>query len=313
VGDWSAKQREAVHRQAQALADTHSPIDARIFGHARFNPDGGPDGDMEPCLVYLVGDGVAVSDVRETMLVRLREEIGEALVPWQHEPYVPHITAAYGRDLAVGLFTTGPVRFDRLRVALGDDVTDYTLGGDVAREDDAEAVDAWFEEKAMSPDPRAAKLRNYWAHGAGRKKWNKWRELRRHLAKYVKNPNILDGLTTNIYRLAKGRMPPRAKKSAEGFLSDVEIKAALALADPDADVDLDLLDEMLEDDSDDEGSDEDDADALYEQALVDDVDWEINAEGALEREDEDDDETSAGPYTPVGMGPSLFELYGDSE
>lgn len=320
VGDWSDRQRDAVHTVAHAFADVHSPIEARIFGHAKFNPDGGVDGDMEPCLVYLVGDAWEVADGRATVLARLREEIGEALVPRQHEPFVPHITAAYGRNLEYGLFTTGPVTFDRVRVALGDDVTDYPLGGGEMQVEsvDPDGVDAWFESKVMSPDPRAAELRSYWVGQFG-KKWRKWRELHRHLKKYVKNPNILDGLTTNIYRLATGHMPPRAKKSAEGLLTEFEIKAAMALADPDAaDFDADLLAEWMDDDEDEDEPADDDADALFEQSLIDAVDWDINAEGGLERTEDEDDgyddpdgEEPTGPRTPMGMGPSLFDLYGE--
>jgi 2'-5' RNA ligase len=312
VDGWLPEQRDAVLRLGRALSEVHDPIDARVFAHAKFNPDGGPDGDREPCLVYLVGDTSALGEMRSWTLSRLREEIGEALLPQQHEPFIPHITAAYGRELPYGLFTTGPVVFDRIRVALGDDVTDYPLGGGAEMQPPVDDTDAWFEQKVMSPDPRAGRLREYWAHGPGRRKWNKWRQLRRHLAKYVKNPNILDGLTSNIYRLAKGHNPPRGK-SAEDFLSEAEIKAALVLSDPDAPF---LLDE--DDDEDDGAGSEDDADHLFEQALVDDVDWRIDADGSLVRDDEDsagdwddpdDEDESVGPRTPSSMGPSLFDLF----
>ncbi|NUT90878.1 MAG: hypothetical protein HOY78_02495 [Saccharothrix sp.] len=313
VTGWRPEQHEAVLEFGADLARLWEPIEARVFAHAKFNPDGGPDGDMEPCLVYLVGDTPAFGEMRDWSVDRLRERLGDVVFPAQHTPFVPHITAAYGRDLPYGLFTTGPVTFDRLRVALGDDVRDYPLGGGTDMQvDGADPVDDWFEQKVMSPDPGAARLREYWAHGPGRRKWNKWRQLRKHLAKYVKNPNILDGLTSNIYRLAKGHNPPRGK-SAEDFLSEAEIKAALVLSDPDAPF---LLDE--DDDEDDGAESDDDADHLFEQALVDDVDWRIDADGSLVRDDEDsaedwddpdDEDESVGPRTPSSMGPSLFDLF----
>lgn len=311
VTAWLPEQREAVHRIARSWAGVRHPITARLFGHAKFNPDGGPEGGAEPCLVYLVGDSAELGHMRAEMLQNLREEIGGALLPEQREPFMPHVTAAYGRDLEYGLFTTGPVVFDRVRVVLGDEVTDYALeGGEMQA--DPEQVDAWLESKAMSADPGAAELRRYWVGQYG-KTWTKWRQLRRKLGKYIKNPEWADGATTNIYRLATGHLPPRAEKSAEGYLSEFEVKAAMALADPNADdFDLDLLSEWTEEGDEDDGPEDDDADALFEQALVDAVSWDIDAEGGLERDDEDDpdaDEEPAGPRTPASMGPSLFDLY----
>lgn len=319
VSTWAPEQRDAAREIASGMADLQNPLQARLFGHARFNPDGGPDGDREPCLVYLVGDAPGLVELRRFALDRLRQEIGEAMVPEQHEPFVPHITAAYGRNPEYGLFTTGPVVFDRVRLALGGEVTDYPMGdAQVAGDTGEEAeVDGWFQQKVMSPSPGAARLREYWAHGPGRRKWRKWRQLRRQLAKYVKNPHILDGLTTNIYRMATGHMPPHGgqRKDGTAVLSEAEVKAALALADPDAeDFDPDLLAGLWDGDEDDpdEEDDPDDADALFEQALADDVDWGIDADAMLVPDDEEEDgedEEPAGPRTPSSMAPSLFEMF----
>jgi hypothetical protein len=89
-----------------------------------------------------------------------------------------------------------------------------------------------IEVKVMSPSPGATKLREYWAHSAeGRAKWKPgipgdFKRLRRHLAKYVHSPHILDGLTANIHKLATGEWPGKnahsGKKSAE---TDIEVKA----------------------------------------------------------------------------------------
>lgn len=54
----------------------------------------------------------------------------------------------------------------------------------------------------------AAQLKHYWAHGDGAAKWATWTELHRLLSKYVHRPGELDGLTTNIYRMRYGHMPP---------------------------------------------------------------------------------------------------------
>lgn len=183
---------------------------------------------------------------------------------------------------------------------------------------DSKSIEGWenFETKVMSPNPNAAKLRKYWSHGEGRRKWNSFRSLRRHLAKYVQNPRILDGLTANIYKIATGTWPGRrGGEKAATVISVEEFKAAMLMADPDADFDL-MADDFgslapEDDDLDDvEVSDEEEA---YEQALVDDFIWSINADGELEPdaeapvddEPEEDDEPAAGPR-PVAEAYSLF-------
>lgn len=128
VSGWTPEQREAVHNVARSMADVGNPLEARVFAHARFNPDGGPDGDKDPCAVYLIGDGYSLAADRDLLITRLRESLGEASMPEQHAPFVPHVTAGYGVDVA-DLSFTGPVTFDRVRVALGGDVTDYPMGG----------------------------------------------------------------------------------------------------------------------------------------------------------------------------------------
>jgi hypothetical protein len=128
VSGWSEEQRQAVHDLVRSMAELREPLSARVFAHARFNPDGGPDGDRDPCAVYLVGDGAELAVDRDWLLERLRDVLGEATVPEQHSPFVPHVTAGFGVDVGT-LSYTGPVTFDRIRVALGGDVTDYPMPG----------------------------------------------------------------------------------------------------------------------------------------------------------------------------------------
>lgn len=69
----------------------------------------------------------------------------------------------------------------------------------------------------VSPAARAHanELKRYWAHGDGAAKWATWTELHRLLSKYVQRPGELDGLTTNIYRMRYGRMPPHSGKGGK--------------------------------------------------------------------------------------------------
>lgn len=165
----------------------------------------------------------------------------------------------------------------------------------------AEQVRSLIEAKVMSPDPKAAELREYWAHGEGVKKWRPgtpgdFKRLRRHLAKYVHSPHVLDGLTANIHKLATGEWPgPHAhsgKKDVRPLITAEEIKAAMLLADPDADLDPEslpsLFDDAVEVEPDEDDEDFDDGVDAYEQGLIDDVDWEMVGNGELERDDDDE-------------------------
>lgn len=357
VTAWTPEQTARLRELAEASAPGLDAVEARIVGRALFNPDGGPDGDRTPCVVYLVGDAPGLSALRNW--ARWALDAGEDYVtpPEQHDPFIPHVTAAEGTDLSA-LSYAGPVRFGALRLALAGEHWDFPLGiepdsdrpdtpesknltftpprdvrdaashlrgamahqvfegkaldgGGVAwvaehcgepgqrwaaammrraevkglglskgrREADDEDHDetdaaldavlrmppfddeemprprkrkrglqgtavrespgalapdgAGVETKVMSPDPRAARLRKYWAHGKGRAKWagspHPFRALRRQLRKHVKNPRVLNGLTANIFKLAKGVYPgqrPRGGRKSLVDWADVETKAA---------------------------------------------------------------------------------------
>lgn len=110
------------------------PLMLTVFSHSHFNPNGG---EHDPCMVYQFsgeGDLGAVESLAGDVRYRVMAAIGEVNFPEQHPRFEPHVTAGYGLDPSA-LSYTGPVRFDRLRVALGDQVTDYPLGGS-SEEDD---------------------------------------------------------------------------------------------------------------------------------------------------------------------------------
>jgi 2'-5' RNA ligase len=382
VTGMDSRQRNAIAAAAAGVAVMLPPVETRVFGHATFAP-----GEPKECAVYLVGDS--------TVLGPLRAELAQFGGDDQHEPFMPHITAGYGVKQSKLTFT-GPVVFDRLRVALAGDHYDFPLGepmqkgmhmvdhiehkrrrtrpavtliptvamlrqaianhdpaapdsaehkvlvirsaeeldavnllpevwtkavaDDLALHSSEETIGEWvsFEAKVMSPNPNAAKLREYWVGQFG-KKWRKFRQLRRHLAKYVQNPKILNGLTANIYKLATGTWPGRrGGEKAMPVITAEEFKAAMLMADPDADFDLmaddygSLAPEDDEDELDAEG-DASDEETAYEQALADDFIWSINADGELERDDDapvddveaEDDVVPPGPRS-VGEAYSLF-------
>lgn len=399
ITGWTSEMRNRVASLvADVAARCTTPVAARTFATATFNPDGYADRD--PCAVFLVGDSRDIPEMRSAVAACAGDEP-------QHEPFVPHITIGYGIK-ADKLGPVGPVVFDRIRLAMADQVYDFPLGEEKALlmeyfewkkkftkadggfgkkpaegdtqptiENEADlkkAAAAWresrspklrsyilsraralkvdppkdladagskdiaaqfeglsdveistlVEQKVMSPSPNAAKLREYWAHGEGVKKWRPgtpgdFKRLRRHLAKYVQNPHILDGLTANIHKLATGEWPgPHAhegKKDARPVITDAEMKAALLLSDPDANLDDASLASLFDDDpseiddSDGDGDEDFDDDIdPYEQGLIDDVEWVESGDGGIERADggeedpadnfEDDERPVAAPAGP---------------
>ena len=105
-------------QRLQEIANTFTVIDARIMGHATFNPDGGDPEDereQDPCAVYLVSDSDQLPDLHTAVLDAVNQEFS---IPRQHLPWIPHITAGYGLD-AAQLSFTGPVLLDRIGLAWG--------------------------------------------------------------------------------------------------------------------------------------------------------------------------------------------------
>lgn len=127
VSGWSDERVNAILAHARTMAENTPPIEARIMGHALWNPDGGPDGDMEPCAVYQIQGNDKIDSLNSFALEGAHTAIGSADMPKQHSPFMAHVTAGYGIKPAA-LSAVGPITFDKLRVELGSSVTDYELG-----------------------------------------------------------------------------------------------------------------------------------------------------------------------------------------
>ena len=220
--------RRALLDAVAELAKVIPPGEADGFAIAAFNPD---KADMDTAIVLEVG-GEGLEDVHGMVQAAVDEVIEAAgiTIPEQHAPWRPHITLVYSDDLSrvVELADrTGPVRYDRLRVAFGPDVVDFPLAGEPADELDVDAltdgdmpdpdtVDAEAAgevEAARSQTRRVtrsdAPLRRYWLRGKGALKirWNTpgdWTRCVRHLRKYVRDPK---GLCAVYHRQATGMWP----------------------------------------------------------------------------------------------------------
>lgn len=120
VDTWAEGVADAVRERMGALAaDLTAGVEGAAFAHAVFNPD---DAERDPCAVYLVNGDFSL---RDSVLAELSATLEDAF-PEQFPTFIPHVTAGYGLPVE-SLSYTGPVRFDRLRVAIGNDHTDYPL------------------------------------------------------------------------------------------------------------------------------------------------------------------------------------------
>lgn len=112
--------RDQLTNDVSAYANATAPIQADVFAHAAFNPNGDKH---DPCAVYVI-NGDFERDTVHDMAFRA---LGDAL-PAPHPQFIPHVTAGYGLDVST-LSYTGPVTFDRVRLAIADEHTDYPLAG----------------------------------------------------------------------------------------------------------------------------------------------------------------------------------------
>jgi hypothetical protein len=129
------------------------------FAVSMFNPPDLTAGGKEPCVVLGVS-GQQIDTVREAIFQSANATLagmGIQMHP-QHLPWIAHITLVYTDDADLTYFTglTGPVTFDRIRVAFGGDVYDIPLGDNTADE----STD--IEENYMSDEMVAALVETSW-------------------------------------------------------------------------------------------------------------------------------------------------------
>lgn len=98
------------------------------FGVGEWNFDG-----TNPCIILNVGDeeGSTCLDEFQKLIIDTLTDAGQPTeLPEQHSPWVPHIALAYSNDAALAVRAqqkTGPVVFDRVRVAFAEEYTDLPL------------------------------------------------------------------------------------------------------------------------------------------------------------------------------------------
>ncbi|MFJ5037952.1 phage minor head protein [Streptomyces parvulus] len=130
--DWGEAQRAELTSLLQSAAADLGPVRAHLFGVNHWNPNG-----EDPCWVWAVGDDrealgetTMLHEPQQAVIDALQSVDGRPELPMQHSPWQPHVTAAYtvdGWPLQEMAAKTGPVVFDRIRIAFGGEHTDIPL------------------------------------------------------------------------------------------------------------------------------------------------------------------------------------------
>lgn len=124
---WPEQVAEKLRGEVARLAAARGAVTAHVLGIAQWNRDGGPTGEFDPCTVTQLQGGGHIQSMRDYAMGLARAVLGEGLMPKQHEPYLPHVTAGFkvtGEPKAKGEQT-----FSTLRLALGPVVYDFPLTG----------------------------------------------------------------------------------------------------------------------------------------------------------------------------------------
>jgi 2'-5' RNA ligase len=210
----------AVVNAVRAYVDGWPPVEADGFAVSLFNP--GETNDRPPCVVLgLSGDEVDI----------VHEVVGDAVAeavdgsgwapPEQHMPWTAHVTlvypdgadtAALGQMVAALADQVGPVTFDRVRVAFGDQVVDIPLDGPppAPLEPDTEPVAAAAAFVSHMPP----QLARYWIRRIG--PWGHGsfarcvRQIRKH---YPLDP---EGTCANLHKEATGKWPGEKNHTTTG-------------------------------------------------------------------------------------------------
>lgn len=132
--DWSEDQRRELIQGIEArAASMGGPVHANAFGANHWNP-----ASASPCWVWAVGDDYeapedapTLHEARNAAVDALEDTHNHPDLPFQHSPWAPHVCAAYTAEawpLEPMAERTGPLVFDRIRVAFGGEHTDIPLG-----------------------------------------------------------------------------------------------------------------------------------------------------------------------------------------
>ncbi|MCX5066650.1 hypothetical protein OOJ91_12250 [Micromonospora lupini] len=194
AAEFSPKAKAAVIDAVRRATGDVPTIDAHAhaFAVSVFNPPGSasPDGrDRDTCLVLgISGDDLGYAQAVTAAAAQVTALQFSVELPENHKPWVPHLTLTYTDDLSqipALAARTGPVVFDRVRIAFAGERVDIPL----TAVDLADIYGHADPVAAAAADTESNQLKRYWLHGEGLKKWatspHPWTALYRHLKKHV--------------------------------------------------------------------------------------------------------------------------------
>lgn len=124
--NYEQPQRDALVTSIEDLvtASRFGPVQGNAFGVNYWNPT-----SEDPAWVLAVGEPEDGSLLEAHGLVYEAMYNVSLSVPEQHKPWVPHVTIAYGTEPILKEMEArlGPITFDRIRVAFGDEYYDVVL------------------------------------------------------------------------------------------------------------------------------------------------------------------------------------------
>jgi 2'-5' RNA ligase len=221
LGDATAWPDRAREELLTSVADQRPlmAVEAMAWATAAFNA-----GSQSECVAYLVGDNDGeLSWVHTWALTTAQEVAGMMLAP-QHDPWIPHVTMSYGTTDIGGLTELGAVTFDRLRIAFGDQVTDYPLTVD---DEDVAAGLATEADAALvaAAGHMPAQLRQSYLAGkvAARIRWGQDGDFGRCVVQARKHGmgTMAEGACAQLHHEATGKWPGSGQSHAAGLEDDV--------------------------------------------------------------------------------------------
>lgn len=173
-------------------------IEGNAFGAAHWNPE-----SEKPAWVLNVGDA-GENSVWDLAHVRgsIITQLDGFDMPKQNTPWQPHICIAYSSDDLLNEVSsrTGPVTFDRVRIAFGHDIIDVRLG----------------DELTITAAATKNNIKDYWTKDPrGLAKWvdhpHPWTALYGHLKKHMPD-EMAKRVASEWYHEVKGHWPNEGKK-----------------------------------------------------------------------------------------------------
>lgn len=206
AADLDPAARQDIIAAVSAAMDGMPVAEADGFAVAVFNPT---NAGRETCIVLgLSGPDVdVVHELADQALVGLP-------IPDQHSPWHAHLSLIYSDDLskvAQLVDRTGPVTFDRVRIAFGDDRIDIPLLTEPEQDPNAGGA---YDNLPDGGEPVAAtagvadenSLKQYWLVGEGAARWKTWTDLYKHLRHHL-DPARAKRIAASWFHLRYGYWP----------------------------------------------------------------------------------------------------------